>query len=75
MTLRYNLFFTVHSLRWSRSLDPEARVYFLQCASFDGVSLIDPEARIYFLQCAYFSGVDLFDPEAFEPRSGLLFDI
>ena len=75
MTLRYNLFFTVHSLRWSRSLDPEARVYFLQCASFDGVGLIDPEARIYFLQCTYFSGVDLFAPEAFEFCSGSLSDI
>ena len=36
--------FSVHFLQWGRSLDPEARVYFLQCASFDGVSLIDPEA-------------------------------
>ena len=30
-------------------LDPEARIYFLQCTSFGGVDLLDPEAQIYFL--------------------------
>ena len=27
--------------------DPEARICFLQCASFGGVDLFDPEARIF----------------------------
>ena len=32
----------------SMFLDPEARIYFLQCASFGGVDLLDPEAQIYY---------------------------
>ena len=59
-----NLFFTVLFVEESMFLDPEARIYFLQCTSFGGVDLFDPEAQIYFLQCTFFSGVDLFDPEA-----------
>ena len=45
-----NLFLTVLFVVESMSLDPEARICFLQCTSFSGVDLFDPEAPVYFLQ-------------------------